>query len=291
VSAPPDPFRKLTPKQVFCACIWLSRECVYTKILLLCVARFFKGDTLKSSSMSYQQVARDCSMSERKAMRAAQQIIGRWLVIERGKGHRTGSGPTNLYHGIIPPEIASQLRAALGQRQEVSTRHPLRAENPKGVSTSHPMGCPPVTRTYYSTSDERGHTQPTNETSFPLARSWVLPREWREWTLATFNATSTAIDRAARKFHSLKASTPRTADGWLTAWRSWCHDERAFTPRTTRNVAPRASGDLPAETWRVHVDGFRRWKHWHPDLGPNPDQPGCRAPAEILASGNVGAAA
>jgi hypothetical protein len=128
------------------------------------------------------------------------------------------------------------------------------------------------------------------ERRFKLPHGWSLPMEWRDWTNGNFNATAEALGRSARKFHFCKAEDTHSASGWLKAWQLWCHSEHSFAIRSTGGNAPATSG-LPDEAWRVHVQGFRKSGYWHPHLGPNPDQPGCRAPAQILASCEVGDAA
>jgi uncharacterized protein YdaU (DUF1376 family) len=45
-----------------------------------------------------------------------------------------------------------------------------------------------------------------------------------------------------------------------------------------------ALANWPVEKWRLMVDYWRETGNWNTDaLGPRPDQPGCRAPAELLA--------
>jgi hypothetical protein len=128
---PNDPLAGMTAKQIFVDCIWISDESAITKLVLLCISRFFNADA-KASSMAYSQVEADCSLGERtvkgevaalesddtapearkRAIRkAAQAARERWLLIERGKGFKTGSGPQNLYHGIVPARWLNELRA------------------------------------------------------------------------------------------------------------------------------------------------------------------------------------
>ena len=99
----------LTPKQIFHDCIWVSDETKEIKLLLFCVHRFFDKDA-RSSSMSYSQIAADCSLSERGAKDASKAARDRWLKIEVGKGFITPKGRQNLYHGIIPSEWVAELR-------------------------------------------------------------------------------------------------------------------------------------------------------------------------------------
>jgi hypothetical protein len=109
-SLPGDPLAGLTPKQIWHDCVWLSDEDANVKILLLCVGRFMKPD-LRSSSMSYAQIATACGFSNSTATRAAKAARDRWLRIEVGKGRYVpGKGRENLYHGVVPATWLAELR-------------------------------------------------------------------------------------------------------------------------------------------------------------------------------------
>jgi hypothetical protein len=142
-SPPPnDPLASLTPKQIWHDCVWLSDETSETKLMLLCVGRFFDNDGL-SSSMSYAQIRSDCSLSERFVKYGAKRARDRWLKIEIGKGKLTRNGPQNLYHAICPSEMVEELR----QRRPKGLGVPYDAKlaavvglMPDGVHTMHPNG-------------------------------------------------------------------------------------------------------------------------------------------------------
>jgi hypothetical protein len=105
-----DPLMGMTAKQIWIDCVWLSKEKTVTKIMLLCIGRFF-DDNARSSSMSYAQVARECSLHESTPKKIAAEVRDRWLRIGVGKGFQVpGKGPQNLYHGVSPPELVEELR-------------------------------------------------------------------------------------------------------------------------------------------------------------------------------------
>ena len=105
-----DPLAGMTPKQIFFDCVWLSEERTATKIMLLCIGKFF-DDNARSSSMSYAQAARECGLHEVTAKTIAKTARDRWLRIGVGKGfYVPGKGAQNLYHGICPPELVERLR-------------------------------------------------------------------------------------------------------------------------------------------------------------------------------------
>ena len=142
-SPPPnDPLASLTPKQIWHDCVWISGETAETKLVLLCVGRFFDPDG-RSSSMSYAQIRSDCSLSERFVKYGAKRARDRWLEIEKGKGKLTPNGPQNLYHAICPPELVEELRQLRSKGLAVPYDAKLAAVAglmPDGVHTMHPNG-------------------------------------------------------------------------------------------------------------------------------------------------------
>ena len=150
-----DPLARLTLRQIFRDCIWVSDEDTNTKIMLLCIERYMDKD-LRGSSMSYAQIAEACGFSDSTAIRSARAARDRWLRIEVSRGRYVpGKGNENLYHGIIPERWAEELRRqrSRGQYVKIDERivkatddivagmtgvshgHP---EQDSGVSDSHP---------------------------------------------------------------------------------------------------------------------------------------------------------
>jgi hypothetical protein len=105
----PDPLAGMTAKQIFIDCVWISDESSTTKLFLICIARFFDKNA-RGSSMSYAQIAADCSFSEPTSKRAAKDARERWLKIGVNKGFKTASGPQNLYDGTPPIRWVEELR-------------------------------------------------------------------------------------------------------------------------------------------------------------------------------------
>ena len=96
-----DPLAGMTQKQVWHDCVWISSETAETKLVLLCVGRFFGPDG-RSSSMSYAQIRSDCSLSERFVKYGAKRARDRWLKIEKGKGKLTPNGPQKSLPRHVP---------------------------------------------------------------------------------------------------------------------------------------------------------------------------------------------
>ena len=180
---PNDPLAGRTAKRIWHDCVWLSDEDTNVKILLLCVGRFMKPD-LRSSTMSYAQIATACGFSNSTAKRAAKAAGDRWLRIEVGKGRYVpGKGRENLYHGIIPARWLAELRHRKLHGHTVSADHEIvtaadaivahlmRSAHQFGVSDSHPEvergvtltppGCHTDTLTHYYPLEEIGGTAPT----------------------------------------------------------------------------------------------------------------------------------
>jgi hypothetical protein len=259
-SPPPnDPLASLTPKQIWHDCIWISDETSETKLMLLCVGRFFDNDG-RSSSMSYAQIRSDCSLSERFVKYGAKQARNRWLKIEIGKGKLTPNGPQNLYHAICPSELVEELRqrrskglavpydaklaAVAGLMPDgVHTMHPngsrgVHQEHPDGVHGMHGVhattdrGAPGAHLLTKDTPNSRGDandaspdTGPSRKRGTRLTTDWSLPEEWREWTLSEFRVTDRQIKLEADKFadhwHS-KPGKDGTKLDWHATWRNWC---------------------------------------------------------------------
>jgi hypothetical protein len=148
-----DPLNRLTRKQQFLAAVFISALSAPEKLFLICIWRYFDKDA-RSSSMSYQQIARDCSLDESTCKRIARRIAGTWLKIELHKGFLTKFGRTNLYHGIVPPNVLEDLRSHLGRQKSdgVAQGAPLRQA---GVADGDPTGWHRTTRTSENTLDKK----------------------------------------------------------------------------------------------------------------------------------------
>jgi hypothetical protein len=132
-----DPLASMTKKQIYFDCIWLSKESTSTKLMLVCIWRYFDADA-RSSSMSYAQIASDCTLHETSAKRIARDILGKWLSVGKNKGFRTASGPQNLYHGICPPDLVEELRERRRQGQAPEPDRAIMAAS-EGVASGHPL--------------------------------------------------------------------------------------------------------------------------------------------------------
>lgn len=96
-------------------------------------------------------------------------------------------------------------------------------------------------------------------------------------------ATSAGLSRAEAdielmKFRNHAVERGRTCVDWQAAWHNWCLKAAEFKGRKP-SAEKSATPAIPNE---FAVRMFREVSRWHPDYGPSPDQPGCRAPKELL---------
>jgi hypothetical protein len=114
---------KVHLKLLWIECVLASNESTHTKLFLLVIGRYFSREG-RSSSMSYAQIERECSMSHKEAMRCAKRAKGRWLRVGVHKGARHAGGNCNLYCPIIPADmmsVAAEKIAAWRQRSVQQT--------------------------------------------------------------------------------------------------------------------------------------------------------------------------
>jgi hypothetical protein len=127
-----------TKRQLFEDCVWASSEDPRTKLVLLSIAKFFKAEAL-TSSMSYSQIARECSIDESTAKDIRQRVEGRWLTTEVGKGFKTAKGRQNLYRGRpCPPDLLEQVQRSFSN--DSAGVAPDDREGPSATTSSYDQG-------------------------------------------------------------------------------------------------------------------------------------------------------
>jgi hypothetical protein len=106
-----------------------------------------------------------------------------------------------------------------------------------------------------------------------------------------------AIQFTAEKFRNYwlaKAGPSALKVDWSAAWRTWVINEKTRFAEAQSSAAPAslklrerprvASEDprLSSDNWVKALEGFRMSRNWKPAWGPNPSQPGCFAPRELM---------
>jgi hypothetical protein len=159
-----NPLAKMTPRQIYERCVWISDESTITKISLLALARYMRPDLQRGSSMSYSQLASDCGYSEPTAKRFAKDMAGRdkekpretfWLKVRACKGRYVpGKGHENLYWGVIPQKWEDELRRR--------KRAGIAIEPDEEIAT---MACSGVSERHPETEAPEGYPNPQTEVS------------------------------------------------------------------------------------------------------------------------------
>lgn len=68
--------------------------------------------------------------------------------------------------------------------------------------------------------------------------------------------------------------------GWSDSWANWVKKAAINGKTVTPNEAPKDGRSR--EAWESAIDIFHRTGSWPMSWGPDPDQPDCQAPAELL---------
>jgi hypothetical protein len=92
------------------------------------------------------------------------------------------------------------------------------------------------------------------------------------------------IANQAERFRNWSISKDSRYADWPATWRNWCDRAVKAAPKTA--IAALASRPAQADDarWRARVKEFQLNRYWPTDdAGPRPGQPGCMAPAAILA--------
>lgn len=77
-------------------------------------------------------------------------------------------------------------------------------------------------------------------------------------------------------FGRCRKNPPSAQDGWPETWPSdWCG---AFVKQKEKK---QSVADLPPEIWLMACQRYARTSDWDYQLGPPPNKPGTRVPAEI----------
>lgn len=95
------------------------------------------------------------------------------------------------------------------------------------------------------------------------------PVAWREW----------------QKFINHHRSKGSLMADWSAAWRTWCMNWRRFAEERGE-IAPTSPCEKdvrPPEFWRKALAAYKGRSFWPSSLGPEPGQPGCVVPKEIIA--------
>lgn len=137
---------------------------------------------------------------------------------------------------------------------------------------------------------KKGDAADRKERGTRLPDDWILPAEWRQWSVELGMRPHEA-DREGRNFKSYWLNCVG-AKGiklkWKLTWETWCRRtlERQGRPMNEPGAPTPAPADGPDSfndaTWAAIS---KRWKssgQWSPEWGPNPSRMDCRMPEKYL---------
>lgn len=124
-----------------------------------------------------------------------------------------------------------------------------------------------------------------------LPPDWKLPMGWGQYALQQ-GLRESEVRREADNFRDYwlgKAGKDALKLDWEATWRTWARRSAERLGRAPLAPVPTAASAIDIssftpETWRAVLRSWRRTDQWKPEYGPAPGRPGCKVPADLLAS-------
>jgi hypothetical protein len=114
---------------------------------------------------------------------------------------------------------------AVNQTSKLQPRDQLTPAAPPVNSSTHSIS----SLNLFSSSQEKKETAPKKGASATrgsrLPADWLLPEDWRTWTLSAFRVSPHKVQLEADKFRDYwhaKAGSDATKVDWAATWRGWC---------------------------------------------------------------------
>ncbi|WP_293862368.1 hypothetical protein [uncultured Alsobacter sp.] len=124
------------------------------------------------------------------------------------------------------------------------------------------------------------------------AKAARLPEDWRLMSkdgeyAKQFGFSYDEILSMAQKFKNYFLSSGAKKVSWSRTWMNWVQTEAERKGKKVHHdqtlfAAPPPPTDSRAGTYRIAVDAWRKSRTWNHALGPEPGEPNCRVPPEIL---------
>ena len=113
-----------------------------------------------------------------------------------------------------------------------------------------------------------------------IAPDWRLSPVDREYAASNgFDASEIECELEKFRDYWLAEAGPKAIKrDWHAAWRTWVRKALELLKRNGTGAEPKVKPIL----WRQMVEAYSQRQFWPPNNGPKPDEPGCRAPAEVL---------
>lgn len=79
---------------------------------------------------------------------------------------------------------------------------------------------------------------------------------------------------------------------WEATWRTWVRNDAERSNKSRKvdegqDLFVRSASNQPDPIWKQAMESWLRSRTWIPALGPAPDEPGCKVPADVLAQFHV----
>ena len=271
-----------------------AAESATEKAVILVLANYADGDGV--SFPGQQSIAKQASCTDRTVRRVLDSLEQRGIISRTQRRRRDGSRTSDVIV-LVAFQQPDKLSGSESQADTVS--------DPTGHSDrAYRTACPnqPDTVSGLTTFEPSGDTSDTQErvregflpsdaeldgflAAYPEGGRVNTARETVRQGLGRLSARLgvpvSVITGAAVQYAARIAKHNTTAFGVMR----WLTQERALVAELIKESAPSAPPDAAStdlNQWRSYVGYFNRRDEWM-GAGPNPDQPGCLAPAEVLA--------
>jgi helix-turn-helix protein len=244
------------------------------KAILLVLANY--ADGAGASFPGQQSIASLASCGERTVRRVLASFEERGIIRREERRRRDGSRTSDVIVLVAFQQAANLAGSDQPTGQSDRTNRPTCPHQPAtvaGLTTFDTSEDTPETRA-------RAKSLPSDDdctrfaNAFPAGGMVNVAKASLPMVLARPSLKIGGIDRLicaaseyGRRVDEAK-SKPRSLTNWLADWPLVEECAGASKP--------------PGTDWRGEVQLFQRFGSWRPD-GPCPDQPGCKAPADVLA--------
>lgn len=127
----------------------------------------------------------------------------------------------------------------------------------------------------------------SEEKAHRLPDGWKLPQEGVEYA-RKHGFYDRKISDMVEDFSNHHRSRGNRMVNWNLAWQTWVRNQVKFAGKRGPidaglfSAPPPPPPDNRSGTYRIAVEAWAKSRTWNHALGPEPGEPGCRVPAEIL---------
>lgn len=206
--------------------------------------------------------------------------------------HRSGTGTVPVPHhsGSAPGKVA-QMEEGGGRKKEGRKKDSNHIDKSVVVVPPTPPKMPAGTTTTKVAEgiglQKLPLVTPTSPLGTALPETWV-PDDGCIEVAHSHGMTDAEIDTEVLRFHALNTQRGTFSQNWNSTWTLWCAEFKRRKDAEAAKAAPRVEVNAPHQPTKSEwMNAVRRWKSnnslWSRHLGPSPDLPTCRCPADVLA--------